>query len=169
MYLKSKTSLLCVQLLSLVTWCLPTSVFSYSVNNILMANAEFVAQNYIPDPDLNELLLQGMEKGIQGDYQGAITDFTEVVRQNPNEVEAYYNRGIAYAKIDNYREAIADFNQALNLNQKIADIYVERAKVHLALGNREAAIADLKVAKKLFHQQKNTARYQEIENLLRDF
>jgi tetratricopeptide (TPR) repeat protein len=168
-YLKSKTSVLCVQLLSLVTCFLPTSVFSYSVNNILMANAGFVAQNYISDPDLNELLLQGMEKGIQGDYQGAIADFTEVIRLSPNEVEAYYNRGIAYAKLNNYREAIADFNQALNLNQKIADIYVERGKVQLALGNREAAMADLKVAQKLFHQQKNTARYQEMENLLQDF
>lgn len=127
----------------------------------------FVTQNYISAPHLNELLIQGMEKGIQGDYQGAIADFGEIIRINPYEVEAYYNRGIAYAKIEDYPKAIADFNQAIILDQTIPEIYLERAKVYLQLGERNAAIADLNQARQLFNQQGNTTRYQEVQRLLR--
>ena len=127
----------------------------------------FLTQNYISEPHLNELLIQGMGKGIQGDYEGAIADFGEIIRINPYEVEAYYNRGIAYARLEDYPKAIADFNQAIILDQTIAEIYLERAKVYLQLGERNAAIADLNKAKQLFNQQGNTTRYQEVQRLLR--
>ena len=34
---------------------------------------------------IEDLLLPGMEKGIQGDYQGAIAEFTAVIRRYPNQ------------------------------------------------------------------------------------
>ncbi|MGK7940528.1 MAG: tetratricopeptide repeat protein [Crocosphaera sp.] len=126
-----------------------------------------MTQIYISEPHLNDLLIQGMEKGIQGDYQGAIADFSEIIRINPQEVEAYYNRGIAYAKLQDYQGAIADFNQALILDPTIAEIYLERAKVYLQLGERDSAIADLNKAKQLFNQQGNRPRFQEVQRLLR--
>ena len=107
-----------------------------------------------------------MGKGIQGDYQGAIALFTEILQLKPNEVEAYYNRGIAYPKINNYQGALADFNQALTLNKTMPDLYIERAKVYLQLGNRMAAIADLKKAKALLRQQGEMSRYSEVDSLL---
>ena len=126
------------------------------------------AQIYINDPVLNDLLIQGMEKGIQGNYTGAITDFTEVIQRDNLAMEAYYNRGIAYTKIAEYELAIADFNQALTLNPEAADVYVERAQVAEKLGNQASAISDLKKAIQLFKQQGNTYRYQEAQNLLRE-
>ena len=146
----------------------PTSVLSQSLNDQLRVNSEIIAQIYISDLYLNELLIQGMGKGIQGDYQGAIALFTKILQLSPNEVEAYYNRGIAYGKIRAYEAAIADFNQGLTLNQTMPDLYIERAKIYLQLGNNQAAIADLKKAKALLRQQgeTGTSRYQEIDNLL---
>ncbi|ACB51628.1 hypothetical protein cce_2278 [Crocosphaera subtropica ATCC 51142] len=166
MYLLAKIQVLLLPIIILVTSCFPTSGLSRSLNTILMANSQIITQTYISDPHLNDLLIQGMEKGIKGDYQGAITLFTEVLQSDPNEVEAYYNRGIAYAKINNYQAALDDFSEGLTLNQTMPDLYIERAKVYLQIGNRTAAIADLKQAKTLLKQQGQTSRYPEIDNLL---
>ncbi len=166
MCLSSKIDRLFLNLFILVLIGFPHTVLSQSLNNILMANSGTIAQTYIRDPYLNDLLIRGMEKGIQGDYQGAIVLFTEILQFNPNEVEAYYNRGIAYTKLNNYPAALADFNKALTLNQTLPDLYVERAKVYLQLGDHSAAIADLKKAKTLLRQQGQTSRYPEIDQLL---
>lgn len=144
-----------------------SSVRSNLLNPNQITSEIFLTQIYISEPHLNDLLIQGMEKGIQGDYQGAIADFSEIIRINPQEVEAYYNRGIAYAKLQDYQGAIADFNQALILDPTIAEIYLERAKVYLQLGERDSAIADLNKAKQLFNQQGNRPRFQEVQRLLR--
>ncbi len=166
MYLSAKNKVLLLPVILLVTSCLPTPGLSDSLNTILMVNSQIIAQTYISDPHLNDLLIQGMEKGIKGDYQGAIALFTEVLQSDPEEVEAYYNRGIAYAKINNYQAALDDFSKALTLNQTMPDIYIERAKVYLQLGDQNAAIADLQKAKTLLKQQGQTSRYPEIDNLL---
>ncbi len=151
----------------LITWDGNSSVWSNLLNPNQITSEIFLTQTYISEPHLNDLLIQGMEKGIQGDYQGAIADFSEIIRINPQEVEAYYNRGIAYAKLQDYPKAIADFNQGITLNQTIAELYLERAKVYLKLGERDSAIADLNKAKQLFNQQGNTPRSQEVQRLLR--
>ncbi len=166
MSLSATNKVLLLPFLLVLTSCLPTPEGRDSLNNILMANSQIITQTYISDPRLNDLLIQGMEKGIKGDYQGAIALFTEVLQSDPQEVEAYYNRGIAYAKMNNYPAALEDFSTALTLNQTMADIYVERAKVYLQLGDRNAAIADLQKAKTLLKQQGHTSRYPEIDNLL---
>lgn len=132
-----------------------------------MANSQIIAQTYISDPHLNDLLIQGMEKGIKGDYQAAIALFTKVLQSDPEEMEAYYNRGIAYRKINDYQAALDDFSIALTLDQTLSDIYIERAKVYLQLGDRNAAIADIEKAKTLLKQQGQTSRYSEIDSLLK--
>ncbi|ACK67358.1 TPR repeat-containing protein [Rippkaea orientalis PCC 8801] len=131
-------------------------------------NPSLRTQRFSHDPNLNELIIRGIEKGIQGDYQGAIADFNQVILINPNEVEAYHSRGIAYIKLGNYSQAIADFNNALGLNPNIPEIYQERAKIRLILSDKAGAIADLQTAAELFKQQGNTFSYQETQKLLRD-
>ena len=108
-----------------------------------------------------------MEKGIKGNYQGAIADFTQVIRFDIYHAEAYYNRGIAYTKINNYSQAITDFNYALRLDNELAEVYLERAKVYLVLNNQSRAIKDLKTAAELSRKQINYFLYQETQKLLR--
>ncbi|WGT67897.1 tetratricopeptide repeat protein [cyanobacterium endosymbiont of Epithemia clementina EcSB] len=127
----------------------------------------FLSQQSNDFHNLEEILIRGMEKGIKGDYQGAITDFTQVIRLNVYDAEAYYNRGIAYTKINNYSQAIADFNYALRLDNELAEVYLERAEVCLVLNNQPGAIRDLQTAAKLFKKQGNSFLYQETQKLLR--
>ena len=61
-----------------------------------------------------------------GDLQSAITDYNEVVRINPNDASAYYNRGLAHDKLGNLQSAIADYNEVVRINPDHASAYYNR-------------------------------------------
>ncbi len=52
------------------------------------------------------------------DYQGAIDDFTQVIKLMPSYYEAYYFRGQAYQLMGNPEKAQKDFDQARALQQE---------------------------------------------------
>ena len=60
-------------------------------------------------------MFQGNVHVEQGQYDKAITDFTEAIRINPDLAEAYYNRGVAHRKLGNDVKADADFAKAKEL------------------------------------------------------
>lgn len=132
-----------------------------------LREVNFLSQQFNDVHNLEEILIRGMEKGIKGNYQGAIADFTQVIHFDIYYAEAYYNRGIAYARVNNYSQAIADFNYALRLDNELAEVYLERAKVHLVLNNQPGAIRDLQTAAELSRKQVNSFLYQETQKLLR--
>jgi tetratricopeptide (TPR) repeat protein len=64
-----------------------------------------------------------------GDEKGAIADFDQALRINPNFAKAYRNRGMARTKLDDVHGAIADCFQALHINPKdsMADFCITEA------------------------------------------
>ncbi len=56
--------------------------------------------------------------GAVGDYDKAVTDYTEAIRLNPKYAEAYYGRGWAYSKKGETAKAEDDFAQAKKLGYK---------------------------------------------------
>jgi serine/threonine protein kinase/lipopolysaccharide biosynthesis regulator YciM len=58
---------------------------------------------------------QGSEKYEKQDFRGAIADYTQAITINPNDGEAYYERGINYTNSGDNQKAIEDFRQAANL------------------------------------------------------
>ncbi|MFM6081185.1 MAG: tetratricopeptide repeat protein, partial [Dolichospermum sp.] len=53
-----------------------------------------------------------------GDKQGAIADFNEFIKINPNDAYAYYFRGIVRDDLGDKQGAIDDFQQAAKLYQQ---------------------------------------------------
>jgi tetratricopeptide (TPR) repeat protein len=53
-----------------------------------------------------------------GDYDRAITDYTEAIKLNPAYKNAYINRGIAWYRNRAYDRAISDLDEAIRLNPK---------------------------------------------------
>ena len=47
-----------------------------------------------------------------------ILKYTEQIAQNPNDADAYYNRGNAYYDLGQYERAIQDYDKAIELNPK---------------------------------------------------
>ncbi|MGB3652863.1 MAG: tetratricopeptide repeat protein [Rivularia sp. (in: cyanobacteria)] len=68
----------------------------------------------------------GIKRLEQGDYQGAIDDFTSSIEINPTLVAAYYNRAIARHQLQNYQRAIADFTKVIQINPNDVKAYKER-------------------------------------------
>jgi tetratricopeptide (TPR) repeat protein len=50
------------------------------------------------------------------DYDKQIAEYTQAISLNPDDAEAYNNRGKAYEKKEDYDRAIADYNKASKLD-----------------------------------------------------
>ncbi len=68
-------------------------------------------------------------------FDAAIADFDKAIELNPEDAMAYYNRGTAYAGLEQFDAAIADFDKAIELNPDFVEAYHNRA---LSVGKREA-------------------------------
>ncbi|MFP3043153.1 tetratricopeptide repeat protein [Treponema primitia] len=76
------------------------------------------------------------------EYDTAIREYTEAIKLNPNYMEAYNDRGMAYrAKGDNDR-AIADYTQAIRINPNYALVYVNRGVAYENKRDYDRDIAD---------------------------
>jgi tetratricopeptide (TPR) repeat protein len=87
-----------------------------------------------PSLRIEELMKAGRHKNARGEYQLAIDAFSEVIRLNPKNADAYFGRGDAYYGIafrtNDYRAAMADFREALRLNPDHEDAkrYLQEAQ-----------------------------------------
>ena len=93
--------------------------------------------------------LWGNAKYHQGDYAGAIADYTMTIRLQPDLADAYCNRGCAKGALGQHLAAIADFDTAIRLQPDLADAYYNRGIVKANLGQYLAAISDYDTAIKL--------------------
>jgi len=82
---------------------------------------------------------------------------------NPNYADAYNNRGIAYAVLNQMERAVKDYNKAIELNPNLADAYGNRGRTYKEIGNYEESARDLKKASILFLKSGRT------EEAVRDF
>lgn len=64
-------------------------------------------------------------------------------------IEAYNNRGIAYAGKHQYEQAVLDYSRAIGLDPKFDKAYVNRGNAHWHLGKYEESFADYQTAIKL--------------------
>jgi tetratricopeptide (TPR) repeat protein len=77
-----------------------------------------------------------------GDKAGAIADYTQAIPINPQDAEAYYNRGLAKYESGDKAGAIADYTQAITINPQDAIAYYNRGVVKSKSGDKAGAIAD---------------------------
>jgi len=73
---------------------------------------------------------RGNNKGISGDYEGALIEYSEAIRINPKLVEAYIYRGIVKSFLEDHTGAINDFSEVIRM--KPSDQYSYRAIVFAA-------------------------------------
>ena len=77
-------------------------------------------------PQRLDYLNEGLALERQGDYDGAIADFTKAIELNPQLAEPYNNRGTARLHKHDLDGAIADYAKAIELNPQFADAYSNR-------------------------------------------
>ena len=81
-------------------------------------------------------------KAEKEDYEGAIEDYNQAIRLDPDNALAYKHRGDARRNLEDYEEAMADYTEAIRLDPEYAAAYNNRGVVRRQLGDYEEAIAD---------------------------
>lgn len=77
------------------------------------------------------------------DYDRAIADYTEVIRLEPRDFKAYYNRGSIFKEHKHdFARAIADLDEAIRLEQRFASSYNNRGVAHHLSGHHDLAVSD---------------------------
>jgi tetratricopeptide (TPR) repeat protein len=69
--------------------------------------------------------------------------------KEPDDAEAYNNRGAVYAHKGDYKSAVADFDTAILLAPKDAVAYKNRGNAYSLMGETDLAIADFTEAIRL--------------------
>jgi len=78
-----------------------------------------------------------------GEYSKAVADCNEAIELNPNDTDAYYNRGCTYGEMGEYEKAIADFDRVIQLNPSDTGAYYNRGLAYKEKGDLHRAAIDL--------------------------
>jgi tetratricopeptide (TPR) repeat protein len=93
--------------------------------------------------------LQGKQAYDKGDYDLAVSCYTEAIRLTPTSAEVYYNRGLAHVGKSDLDKAIADCTEAIRLRPDYMDAYYIRGWAYLGKRDKGKAEADFQQAKGL--------------------
>jgi tetratricopeptide (TPR) repeat protein len=91
----------------------------------------------------------GVARANSGDKQGAISDYTEAIRLDPQDAKAYSNRGANRAALGDRQGAMTDYNEAIRLNPQDPFAYVNRGNTRAELGDKRGGITDYNEAIRL--------------------
>jgi tetratricopeptide (TPR) repeat protein len=102
-----------------------------------------------PD-DEDGFVARGVARASDGDLEGALADFTEAVKLNPNSAAALQDQASVLAeRLGRDREALAPLDRLLQLYPDFAQARGARAVVRARLGRRDDALDDLRRAREL--------------------
>jgi tetratricopeptide (TPR) repeat protein len=106
------------------------------------AESSFSPASSTPEQSGEDLVNGGIEKGKEGDLDGAIADFTRAIELNPKDDAPYYNRAQAKWLKKDSAGAIADYTRAIELGSTNPAAYNNRANARAENNDRDGAIAD---------------------------
>lgn len=96
-----------------------------------------------PDPKAStESVQSGDDHYRRGELDDALADYTEAIRLDPKNAEAYNNRALVYNKKGELDKAIADFNDAIKIKPGTPRLYNNRGLAYAKKGNFDKAISD---------------------------
>jgi tetratricopeptide (TPR) repeat protein/tRNA A-37 threonylcarbamoyl transferase component Bud32 len=117
-----------------ITNNLSTDVASLSSSNTPKSTVNNGNNDTNNNRTLNASELESKEKEIVG--------YDKAIFLDPQDINAFINRGIAKYNLGNKQEAIADYSKAIAIDPKNAIAYYNRGLAKYDLGNKQEAIAD---------------------------
>ncbi|WP_204102103.1 MULTISPECIES: J domain-containing protein [Spirulina sp. CCY15215] len=87
-----------------------------------------------------DFYLQGIEKAIQKDYQGAIASYNQAINLSPRFLEAYLKRGEIYYTLKDDRLVLGNCRQILQFFPNCAEAYYYQGRSRYRLGYIQSSI-----------------------------
>lgn len=99
----------------------------------------------------------GNIKANNGDWKGALNDYTNAIGYYPKNGSAYFHSGQAKQNLKDYRAALVDFSKAIYFNNSDAASYYGRGLCYILLSNKQKGCFDLSKASELGNTDANQA------------
>jgi S1-C subfamily serine protease len=112
------------------------------IGPLLMFDRRCFGQGNVGYEDAQSYIDRGITRDKQGDYDGAIADYTQALMTDSRSAAAYNDRGIARSKKGDYDGALADYDATLQIDPAYAAAYGNRAIARKHKGDIDGAIAD---------------------------
>ena len=93
--------------------------------------------------------IRGKSRYNLENFQGAVTDLSIYLQQNPEDSEVAYELGNANFRLEQYTEAIASYDKAIANGMSESLLFNNRGKAKTLLDNYSGAIPDFDQALKL--------------------
>jgi tetratricopeptide (TPR) repeat protein len=97
----------------------------------------------------------------ESQYDLAISQFTKAIEADPENAQAYSDRGNAYGAQGQYAKAIADLNKALEIDPDNALAYFNRGNAYGDQGQYDRAISDFNKAIEMNPSDEDAYNYRE--------
>ena len=118
-----------------------------SIAEAQAGNNELASQVYLLSGDVHRS--RGEHDLAIEDYDTVIELTNAVIEMNPNDIEAYIRRGIAYHHKGEYNLAVANFTKAIELDSSIPQLYLARGAAYHQKNEYGYAIEDVTKALEL--------------------
>ncbi len=86
---------------------------------------------------------QGIAAYGNGDFLGAIGNFDEAIRLNPDDAQSYNIRGNVWDELGIFERALADYDEAIRIDPNNPAVYHDRAILWQRKGALDKALVDL--------------------------
>jgi len=83
-----------------------------------------------------------MIKLINKRYSESVQDFSKAIREKSDYIDAYFNRGIAYERMNMTEKAIKDYSKVIKLDPGMNEAYINRALLYRKSKKYKLAIND---------------------------
>ncbi|MEM8670481.1 MAG: tetratricopeptide repeat protein [Planctomycetota bacterium] len=100
-------------------------------------------------PTAKLLRKRGVLLAMQREFSLAIAAFDAAITLEPEDADAFYNRGAVYSQIGNVQDAIDDYTSAIEADADHSLAYSNRGMEYLQREEFDAALCDLQIAIRL--------------------
>ncbi len=97
-------------------------------------------------PEVEALRARAQGHMQNNDYDSAIADFTDIIRQGNATWEDYNQRGMAHHSKNQYQSTLDDYARAIAADPHAGPAYFNRALIYGDQGQNDKALADLNIA-----------------------
>lgn len=114
-------------------------------SQIQLSSSTAGTQSSMPT-NIEIILMQGVEKYMARDWEGAIANFDQVIEQQPDSLEAWFNRAFVLSLSKSLEESLYSYDRALQISPNDETVWRRRGEVLAYLGNVAEARSSLERA-----------------------